>query len=102
MEERLGYTKMMNKKKFIEENINLVYFIINKYYKSYSKDEDIIQCGMLGLCKAAERWEPTKSKFSTFAGSCIRNEIKYELQARTKRQVECSLESLMEGDKSED
>ena len=75
----------MNKdqQKLVEDNLNLVYFIVNKYYPTYIQDEDIIQCGMLGLCKASEQWDETVA-FSTYATVCIRNEIRYELRKRKK------------------
>lgn len=87
---------MMNNQEFIEENIKLVYFFINKYYPSFSKDEDIIQCGMLGLCKAAKKWKQ-EGEFSSYACQCILNEVRTELRNRAKKQVEISLESLLEG-----
>lgn len=87
--------------KFIEENTNLVHFLINKYYPYFSADEDIIQCGMLGLCKAAEKWDSSKSKFSTYATKWILSEIKRELRERGKHSAEISLESLMEDKQNE-
>lgn len=92
---------MNNIKDVIEQNIGLVYFIVNEYYPSLYKDEDIIQCGMLGLAKAANKWEK-KGKFSSYARQCILNEIRTELKNRQKRKVEVSLESLMEGNKNDD
>ena len=92
---------MNDKKQFIEKNIDLVYFVVNKYYPSFSKDEDIVQCGMVGLCNAVEKWEK-KGKFSSYATKCILNEIRRELKDRAKRKVEISLESLLEGNKNED
>ena len=83
--------------KFIEQNISLVYFVINKYYPSFINDDDIVQCAMVGLCKAANRWDSSKSKFSTFASSWIKNEIKSELRKRNSRKIEISLEQLLEG-----
>lgn len=59
----------------ILNNMNLVYYCVHKYYQSWCKDEDIIQTGMEGLCKAAATWDESKSKFSTYAVRCIRNEI---------------------------
>ena len=44
---------MNDRKKFIEENVNLVYVIVREYYPTFIFDEDVIQCGMVGLCKAA-------------------------------------------------
>ena len=66
--------------------MNLVYFIIHKFYPNLIMDEDIIQCGMLGLCKAVQTWDESKSKFSNYAGCCIGYDIKNELKRR-KRQI---------------
>lgn len=72
--------------------MNLVYSLVSKEYPTYIHDEDIIQCGMVGLCKAAEMWDETKSQFSTFAWCCIRNEIIKEFKARSKHQGMLSLD----------
>lgn len=82
----------MTKQKLIEDNMNLVYSYVSKYYPTYLQDEDIIQCGMLGLCKAAEAWDETQSKFSTFAFKCIGNEIRYEFRKRAKHYGVLSLD----------
>ena len=74
----------MTKQQLIEDNMNLVYFLIHQQYPDCIGDEDIVQCGMLGLCKAAELWDETKSKFSTFAMTCIKNEIRQEFRRRNK------------------
>ena len=70
----------------IEDNMNLVYFLISKYYPSFIHDEDIAQSGMVGLCRAAETWDESKSKFITYASHCILNEVKQEFRNR-KRQI---------------
>lgn len=72
----------MNKQQLIEDNTRLVYFIVSREYPTYLRDEDVIQSGMLGLCKAAETWDENKAKFSTYAGRCIRNEINQEFIRR--------------------
>lgn len=87
---------MDDKQNFIEKNIDLVYFLIGKYYPGFIHDEDIIQCGMVGLCDAAQRWKGG-CKFSYYAKSRILGEIKQELRNRNKKSVETSLEQLMEG-----
>lgn len=91
---------MTNRSDFIEQNISLVYVVIREYYPFLASDEDIIQCGMVGLCKAAKKWEQ-KGKFSSFARKIILDEVKTELKQRQKRAVEISLERLMEGDKDD-
>ncbi len=82
----------MRKQQLIEDNMNLVYHLISKEYPTYVHDEDIVQCGMLGLCKAAEKWDDSKSKFSTFAMFCIRSEIQTEFRRRAKHQGILSLD----------
>lgn len=86
---------MNDKQQFISDNVKLVYFIIQKYYPTFAHDEDIVQCGMVGLCKAAKKWQQ-KGKFSSYARQCILNEIRNELKLRAKRSVEVSLESMLE------
>ena len=66
---------MNDKHKLIEENMKLVYFTINKQFPSYIHDEDVIQHGMIGLCKAANTWKEGGAQFSTYAVNCIRVEI---------------------------
>lgn len=69
----------------IIDNKGLVYSVIRKYYPTYAHDEDIISSGMVGLCRAANTWDETKSVFSTYAFTCIRNEIRLELRLRAKQ-----------------
>lgn len=75
----------MNRNALIEDNMKLVYFILNKYYPTFSNNEDLIQCGMIGLCNAARIWDESKSAFSTYAGLAILNEIRRELNKMSKR-----------------
>lgn len=82
----------MTKQQIVEDNMNLVYSLIAKEYPTYLNDEDIIQCGMLGLCKAADKWDEEKGTFSTFAWFCIRNEIRQEFRSRSKHQNILSLD----------
>jgi RNA polymerase sigma factor (sigma-70 family) len=78
---------MTDKQKLIEENMNLVYFTISQYFPKYRKDDDMIQCGMVGLCEAADTWEESKSQFSTYAVSCIRSDILLELRRRKRHHL---------------
>ena len=81
--------------------MDLVYAVIKREYPTYLKDEDIVQCGMLGLCKAANHWNPDKSKFSTYAWKCIRNEINNEFRNRCKHQNVYSLDYEMSNDEGD-
>ena len=69
----------MNRNQLIEENIKLVYHVVNKYFKNcvIMDRDDLVQEGSLGLMKAAEEWDETKGvKFSTYAS----NNIKWHIQ----------------------
>lgn len=74
----------MTKQQLIEDNMKLVFYVINKYYPKLATNEDIAQCGMLGLCQAAETWDETRSAFSTYAVNGIRKAIVNEVR-RQKR-----------------
>ena len=82
----------MTRQQLIEDNMKLVYWLIAKEFPSYIKDEDIIQVGMVGLCKAANKWDESRGKFSGFAYFCIRNAILNEFQSRNKHQGVLSLD----------
>lgn len=82
----------MTKQKLIEDNMNLVYALISREYPAYLHDEDIIQSGMLGLCKAAKYWDESKATFSGYAWYCIRHAIIHEFKARAKHQGVLSLD----------
>lgn len=92
---------MNEKKQFIEDNVNLVYYLVRRYYPAFSRDDDIIQCGMVGLCKAAEKWNGS-SKFSYYAKKWILGEINQELRSRNKHKVEISLERMLEENERND
>ena len=96
---------MSMSQKMIEENMDLVYFLIRNHYPTFIKDEDIVQCGMLGLCKAVDAWDEEKgTTFSTFASYCILNEIRAEFRRRRKHSEVLSLDFQIrdnEGDKQD-
>lgn len=46
-----------------------------RFSNNRSSVEDYIQVGLIGLLKAIRNYDSEKSKFSTFATVCIRNEI---------------------------
>lgn len=60
-----------HKQQLVEKNIRLVYFIANKL--GYT-DEDSLQYGLYGLCKAADTFDENRGiKFSTYAYPYISN-----------------------------
>jgi RNA polymerase sporulation-specific sigma factor len=73
--------------KLVEDNLKLVFTIVNRCYPWLSQDEDVISVGRLGLCKAAMKFDPEKEvAFSSFAWTVILNEIRMYLRKdlRTK------------------
>ena len=82
----------MNKNELIEQNMSLVYHLVRKYYPRLIGDEDIIQCGMLGLVEATKDFDPEKGAFSTYASSKILGNIKSEIRSRMKHNGVLSLD----------
>ena len=70
------YIWLLKRDKMIYNNIGLVPFVYNKYFKySCSPDlmEDIIQMGYFGLIKAVDNFDESRNvKFSAFACPAIR------------------------------
>ena len=79
-------------RKLAEDNISLVYYIVNKYFPQHSRDDDVIQAGMFGLCKATMIWDESKGAFSTIAGHYIVNYIKRHFQKTIVKVDTLSLE----------
>lgn len=88
----------MTKQQLIEDNMKLVHFVLNKYYPKCAFDEDLIQAGMVGLCKAANTYDETKSKFNTYAIRCILNDIRMEFRSRAKHPPMLSLDYTYDED----
>lgn len=91
----------MDKNELIVKNMNLVHGLLHKYYPALAFDEDLIQCGMLGLCKAVETYNEERSKFSTYAGKVILNEIRIELRRRKKYNGDVSLSTVVHSDEDD-
>jgi RNA polymerase sigma factor (sigma-70 family) len=79
-------------RQLVLDNQQLVFGVIHKCYPTLVGDEDIVAVGTIGLCNAAIKWDSSKSEFSTFAFSCIRNAIRTELKARSKHREVLSLD----------
>ncbi len=84
-----------SKDKLITDNMGLVYFVVNRYYPTYSRDQDLIQVGMVGLCQAAEAWDENKGQFTTLAVSAIHNAIKNEFRFRSKQAPTVSMNKVI-------
>jgi len=61
------------RQKLAEDNERLIYSFLNKMnLKDYS---EYYGMAAVGLCRAAESWNPDKAAFSTYAFLCMRYEI---------------------------
>lgn len=74
----------MRNEHLVLENANLVWAVIYRHFPTFYYDEDIYQAGMLGLCRAADAYEPEKGTFATLAWKCIYHEIVREFRARQR------------------
>lgn len=67
------------KAKLVTDNMALVYGVINskllRRYDDAPEYEDIVQEGMYALCRAAMTYDPSRSRFSTYAYRVILNRL---------------------------
>lgn len=65
------------REKLIENHMNLVRFLANKFKSKGESLEDLTQVGYIGLIKAVERFDPDRGlEFTTYATPTILGEIK--------------------------
>lgn len=78
----------MEPNKRFEENMSLVGFIFQKYFKSYensSSHDDLMQEGYIALWKACCRFkEELGYQFSSYAGKAVQNAMKDYLRKENK------------------
>lgn len=68
-----------------EENMKLVYFVVNKFVNTGISREELTSIGLVGYTKALNTYNTEKkAKFSTYAVTCIKNEILYFLRKEKK------------------
>lgn len=83
MEKDKGLTE--EQKKFAEENHNLVYSFLLKARLNFDGYYDIVA---IGFCKAVKAYEPSRGPFSTYAYSCMMNEVKMHWRRTEQRSQE--------------
>ncbi len=95
----LGDRKARNK--LIEHNMRLVAYIVNKHYSEYRDAEDLVSVGTIGLIRAAETFDPSKDiSFSTYASTCIQNQVKMYFRKNKHRSSEVFLNDPIDTDKN--
>ena len=76
------------RQKLIEHNLRLVAHVSKKYMGAVPDGDDLISIGTIGLIKAVDTFRPEKcSKFSSYAATCIQNEILMYLRSGKKSGV---------------
>ena len=84
----------------IERNLRLVAHIIKKYYTSCREQEDLISIGTIGLIKAIDSYDVNNgTRFATYAGKCLQNEILMYFRTQKKISNETSINEPIEVDK---
>ena len=84
----------------IEHNLRLVAHIVKKYYSSYPDQDDLVSIGTIGLIKAIDSFDVENgTRFATYAGKCLQNEILMYFRSRKKLSCEVSIEEPVDVDK---
>lgn len=80
--------------KLIEDNTGLVVYIVRKEFgNARGEPDDLISAGFVGLVKGTNSFDESKGyKFSTYAATCIRNEILMYLRKIKRHLNNTSLE----------
>lgn len=97
-------------RRLVEENINLVPYIINRCFRSLDWEfDDLVSIGNIAICQAAATYKQDRGiKFTTYASNCIVNNIRKELISRNTQRHSGDLylislnEKIDQSDYSED
>jgi len=90
--EKLAQGDEKAKEVLIERNLRLVAHIIKKFENSGDDFDDLISIGTIGLIKAVNTFNATKSsRLATYASRCIENEILMYMRSKKKKRSEMSL-----------
>lgn len=91
---------VLAREKLIEHNLRLVAHIVKKYYTSNKNQEDLISVGTIGLIKAIDSYDVKNgTKFATYAGKCLQNEILMYFRSQKKTANEVSINETIDVDK---
>lgn len=78
----------------VENNLGLVGDRVKKLNLNFQESEEMFHVGVIGLIKAAEKYDPTRNAtFATYASRCIDNEFYMEFRKRKKHNKVTSLET---------
>lgn len=98
---RMSEGDIKARNKLIEHNLRLVAYIVSKHFSDSKEQEDLISIGTIGLIKAAETFDISKEiSFSTYAGTCIQNQIKMYFRKNKHKYAEIYMNEPIETDKN--
>lgn len=88
------------RERLILHNLRLVAHIVKKYYVSYKEQDDLISIGTIGLIKAIDTYNiESGTRFATYAGKCLQNEILMYFRSQKKLALETSINESVDVDK---
>ena len=80
-------------------NLRLVAHIVKKYYTVSGGQDDFISIGTIGLIKAVDTYDCTRTtRFASYASRCIENEIRMQFRRERKSGQTVSLQESLEAD----
>lgn len=83
--------KRTEAEQLFHKNIKLAHHVLHRNYPTFSQNEDIQQEALLGLWRACLTYDKNKGNFSTYAGQCILNQIRYAMRSFAKQPETVSL-----------
>ena len=88
------------REKLILHNLRLAAHIVKKYSSSGKNTDDLMSISTIGLIKAIDSYKPENgTKFATYAGKCMQNEILMYFRSQKKLQSEISINETIDVDK---
>lgn len=63
----------------IHKHKRMVYWVARRHFPSCRADPDLLQCGLIGLWRAAQSWDQDKP-FAPYAAVCIKNAMRNHLR----------------------
>lgn len=91
-----GVNATKTPEQLFEENYKLAYSVLWRKYPTYANDEDIQQEALIGLWKACTTYDNKKTQFSTYAYSCIVNQVKLYFRDHADKVDVLSMEMFIE------
>lgn len=86
--------------RLIEHNLRLVAHVVKKYYTTAADSEELISIGTVGLIKAVNTFNKSKStRFATYAAKCIDNEVLMFFRSAKKSARDVYLDDPVDTDK---